>query len=245
MLQYRNLVNSLLRRHGEAEISSANFASPTASIHKLAKDAIRLSVNKIHNSIDELPFTATTGVITCSTGVSIYSVNSTAKALDWDSFFLLEDSGVTGASARPLDDMDWDEYNEYYKSQDNQTSSAVSYGSPERVVRTHQNKVLIYPKPDDVYSISYIYYTLPVTLAAATDAVTIPDRFEELILDGGTYHLSRKRGNPEEVSELKREFLDGIKTMKIQLQHDRVSTMRDTRTPRARKGLIAGSYYGR
>ena len=73
------------------------------------------------------------------------------------------------------------------------------------------------PEPDKAYELVYKYYTFPTDLCEATDAPTIPERFQHVIVDGAMHYGYLFRGNTQDAMVMKQKFDEGIKYMRSQL----------------------------
>lgn len=222
-LTFINLTNELLRKFHKAEIGSADFASPTPSVHKTAKDAIVNSVDFINNTVDSWPFNASTATILCSAGTFEHAPSSNMKAIDWRSFKLQYDEDLN-VEALNLQFISWDRYLKYYYDTDNRATTA-DYASPKFVYRTPTNAIGLTPIPDQAYSIEYVYYKVPATLSAASDTTNIPDRFKYVIIDKASTEMCDGLDNIEMQNKFFLAAKDGIRTMRKQLINDDVNEL--------------------
>ena len=87
MTTYINLVNELLRRLNEVEISEVDFTS-TKNVQSLAKDAINSSIREILQDAQEWPFTLVKYEQTLAAGTNAYSFPADYSKADWDTFYI-------------------------------------------------------------------------------------------------------------------------------------------------------------
>jgi len=86
-------------------------------------------------------------------------------------------------------------------------------GIPKFIVRTPDNKYLLYPYPDKAYTLAFDYYTFPSDLSAHGDTTTIPDRFAAVIVDGATALVYQYRGELQQYGINFERFEQGIKNI--------------------------------
>ena len=78
------------------------------------------------------------------------------------------------------------------------------------------------PEPDKAYELVYEYYTFPSDLSAATDAPTIPERFQHVIVDGAMHYGYLFRGNTQDAMVMKEKFDEGIKYINKEIEQEGV-----------------------
>ena len=88
-----------------------------------------------------------------------------------------------------------------------------SGGVPRSIVRTPDNNYLLYPYPDQAYTLVFDFYTFPDDLSAHGDITSIPDRFAPVVVDGATSFLYQYRGELNQYQLNFGRFEQGIKNM--------------------------------
>tara|TARA_R100001369_G_scaffold49263_1_gene75906 strand:+ start:115 stop:1005 length:891 start_codon:yes stop_codon:yes gene_type:complete len=86
-------------------------------------------------------------------------------------------------------------------------------GVPRNITRTPDNNYLIYPFPDQEYTLTFDYYTFPADLSAHGDITTIPDRFAPVVVDGASAFVYQYRGEMQQYQLNFARFEQGIKNM--------------------------------
>ena len=86
-------------------------------------------------------------------------------------------------------------------------------GVPRNITRTPDNNYLIYPFPDQEYTLTFDYYTFPADLSAHGDITTIPDRFAPVVIDGATAFVYQYRGEMQQYQLNFARFEQGIKNV--------------------------------
>ena len=209
MATYINLVNELLRRLNEVEISEEDF-STTKNVQSLAKDSINSSIREILQEAQEWPFTLVTYEQTLSVGTKTYAFPSDYSKADWESFYLKNTNTTDPGVLKPLS---YDEYLSNRRDGDD-TSGLDGYTKPLNVYKTQEEKFGVTPVPDTSYVVEYKYWKFPNDLVLSSDVCIIPDRFKHIIIDGAMMYLMYFRSNEQSAQLHKDKFKVGIKSMK-------------------------------
>jgi len=209
MATYINLVNELLRRLNEVEISEEDF-STTKNVQSLAKDSINSSIREILQEAQEWPFTLVTYEQTLSVGTKTYDFPSDYSKADWESFYLKNTNTTDPGVLKPLS---YDEYLSNRRAGDD-TSGLDGYTKPLNVYKTQEEKFGVTPVPDTAYVVEYKYWKFPNDLVLSSDVCIIPDRFKHIIIDGAMMYLMYFRSNEQSAQLHKDKFKVGIKSMK-------------------------------
>ena len=209
MATYINLVNELLRRLNEVEISEIDFAT-TKNVQSLAKDSINYSIREILQEAQEWPFTLVTYEQTLSVGTKTYDFPSDYSKADWESFYLKNTNTTDPGVLKPLS------YEQYLSTRraDDDTSGTGGYTKPLNVYKTQEEKFGVTPVPDVAYVIEYKYWKFPNDLSLSTDVCIIPDRFKHVIIDGAMMYLMHFISNEQSAQLHKDKFKVGIKSMR-------------------------------
>lgn len=210
---YLDLTNRLLRRLNEVVLDSTDFAG-ARNVQALAKDSINYSIREILSYVQEWPFTTTTTTQVLTAGTQEYDFPVDLHVVDWDSFLLQKDAGLsTPVNAKKLDTISYDEYQDRYRADDENLSSD-QYDAPERIYRTQQTKFGVSPPPDQAYTIEYVYNSFPADLALYTDTTIIPARFDHVILEGAMVYMMRFRSNDQATQYHTQKFKEGLEFMR-------------------------------
>ena len=222
---FLTLVNDTIRRLNEVELSAADFTS-VIGFRSQVKDAVNASLHEISQREYYFPFNHTTGSLTLVSGTGTYTLATTLKIADWNSFRINYDS-VNDFAARKLKQINYDTFLSRYFERDSEATSG-DYDQPIYVYRTPDDKAGFTPIPNAAYSVSYDYYAYHTDLSAATDVMTIPDAFKHVIIDGALYHCYMFRDNSQQAALVKQKFDLGIDHMRSILIN-RFTEVRDTR----------------
>lgn len=209
MSTYINLVNELLRRLNEVEISETDFTT-TKNVQSLAKDAVNSSIREILQDAQEWPFTLVTYEHTLSSGTNTYDFPADYSKADWETFYL-----TSAQSAQPthLPSISYESYVSEKRSIDD-VAGVSGHGKPTTVYKTQSTKFGVTPPPDAAYVIEYSYWKFPADLTLSTDICIIPDRFRHVVLDGAMMYLMHFRSNEQSAQLHKDKFKVGIKSMR-------------------------------
>lgn len=218
------LTNKLLRRLNEVEIAQSDFAS-VRGVQALAKDAIIASIASINTQEFTWPFNNSLYTQTLTAGVETYAFAATVKAVDWNSFHLVNDDSL-GTNGRPLRLISREQRNKYFKNDDD-LADTDGRNAPEFVYPNYSFGFGVTPSPDEAYSVTFEYEILPTTLSAYNDTSTIPELFDEVIIQGGIYHMYMFRDNTEQAQVSETKFKNQIKDMRkilINYNYDRITS---------------------
>lgn len=210
---YLSLTNRLLRRLNEVVLDETDFAS-ARNVQALAKDSINYSIREILSYVQEWPFTTTTTTQVLTAGTQEYDFPSNLHVVDWDSFLVQKDDGLsTPVKAKKLDVVSYDEYQDKYRERD-ENIEVGSRDLPAYIYRTQQTKFGVTPPPDQAYTIEYVYNSFPDDLALNTDATVIPARFDHVILEGAMVYMMRFRSNDAATNYHTQKFKEGLEFMR-------------------------------
>ena len=222
------LVNDTLRRLNEVAVTADDFSS-VIGFRAQVKDAVNASLHEISQKEYGFPFNYGTGSLTLAAGTQTYTLASTFKTANWDSFRINYDS-VNNYAARKLKQINYDTYLKRFFSRDSEAGTG-DYDQPIYVYRTPDNKAGFTPVTNAAYSVTYDYYAFHTDLSTSTDAMTVPDAFKHVVVDGALYHCYMFRDNSQQATITKAKFDEGIDRMRT-LLINRYTDVRDTRVGR-------------
>lgn len=207
---YMGLTNRLLRRLNEVEITESDFAS-VRGIQATAKDCILDAVREINTSKIDWPFNAVQHTETLVVGTEEYAWPPGFTAADWNSFQLQKDDtlNINHKSLKLITREEW------YSSLRDQDYDSETDGKniPEWVFPSHGQGWGVSPSPNEAYPIKYRYYKNPTDLDAFDDVVTIPTKFDYVILAGAMYHLNLFKENADAANMSLSAYEKGVKNM--------------------------------
>lgn len=209
MATYLNLVNELLRRLNEVEISVEDFTS-VQNVQALAKDSINSSVREILQEAQEWPFTLVTYEQTLSVGTKTYDFPDDFSKADWETFYL---TNAQSAYPTQLPSISYESYVSNRRGFDD-VAGVDGYTKPDTIYKTQEGKFGVTPIPDNTYIIEYRYWKVPADLTTGDDVCIIPDRFKHVVLDGAMMYLLHFRSNEQSANIHAAKFKDGIKSMR-------------------------------
>jgi len=105
---YLTLTNSVLTRLNEVELTSSTFSS-ARGIQKQVKNAINEAVRYINQREYNYPFNHDTKTQTLTAGVVRYSIPTTAKVVDYNTFRIVKDSDLA-VSGGQLSILNYNDY---------------------------------------------------------------------------------------------------------------------------------------
>ena len=121
---YLSLTNSVLARLNEVQLTSANFTS-ARGIQVQAQNAINESVRYINQREFNYPFNHATETKTLTAGVVRYSLPTSTKSVDYNTFRLVKDSDL-GTSGGRLGILDYNDYVNSYITQEDEINSTTA-----------------------------------------------------------------------------------------------------------------------
>jgi len=207
---YLDITNEVLARLNEVSLTSSNFGS-ARGFQIQCKNAVNDAINYINHREFNWPFNHATQTEVLVAGQTRYTIPTTAKTVDYDTFRLVKDASL-GSTGGALSRLDYKEYLDKYVDQEDDTTTQG--GRPLWVVRTPDNNYLLCPYPDKAYTLKYEYYDQPVSLTAAADVPSIPSAYRQVISDGATAYAYQYRGELDQYSANWARFQDGISNIR-------------------------------
>jgi len=231
---YLGLTNEVLARFNEVALTEAGFTS-SRGFQTQCKNAVNDAINYINTREYSWPYNHSTQTETLVAGTTRYTIPSTAKHVDYDTFRIVENSSL-GAQGRSLTVLDYKDYLNRFIEQEDRSDVG---GVPTHVFRTPDNNFGLYPYPDKAYSLKYEYYVYTTALSSATDVPTIPEQYRQVIVDGATAFGYQYRGESTQYQLNFERLLEGIKSMQSLLSN-RADYIRSTVIYRNPIGSFAG-----
>lgn len=207
---YLDLTNEVLSRMNEVALTSSSFAT-SRGFQTQCKNAVNDAINYLNHSEFNWPFNHATASDTLVAGTTRYTIPTTAKTVDYDTFRLVKDSALA-TDGGGLIRLGYKEYVDKYIDQED--DATVEGSSPKYVVRTPDNNYLLYPYPDKAYTLKYEYYNQPVALVASTDVPSVPAAYRQVIADGATAYAYQYRGELDQYSSNWGRFQEGVSNMR-------------------------------
>jgi hypothetical protein len=207
---WMELTNKLLRRTNDVEITESDFAS-AKGIQAAAKDYIQDVVREINTTKPNWPFNAVEHSQSLNTGVEEYAWPINFTAAEWDSF-QIQANATHGNSFQALHLTTRDEW--YTRQRDlDYESLTAGRDLPTHVFPSHGQGFGVTPSPDQDYNIKFRYYKDHTALSLFSSQVTIPDKFDYVIISGALTYMSLFKENIEGVQLMKQQFKEGISNM--------------------------------
>ena len=131
---FLTITNKVLARLNEVELTSSTFDT-SRGIQTQAKNAVNESIRYINQREFNYPFNHSTQSDTLTAGVVRYSIPTTAKTVDYNTFRIVKDqaAGIVGGRLRKLD---YNEYLNLYSEQEDDIVSTTLNGSHSAGVTT-------------------------------------------------------------------------------------------------------------
>ena len=124
---YLTLTNKVLARLNEVQLTSSNFSN-ARGIQVQAQNAINESVRYINQKEFQYPFNHSTKTETLVPGTVRYTIPTTAKTVDYNTFRLVKDSDL-GSSGGRLYVINYNEYINSYITQEDEITTTNLDGS--------------------------------------------------------------------------------------------------------------------
>lgn len=223
---FLSLVNKINRRMNEVELTSSNFASANG-FYNTAKDAVNDSIRRINQNQYQWPFNYVSQNDTLVAGQVRYAFQSDVKHVDFDSFRIQRDDTI-GNDTRRLRRIDYEEYLTFGLDAEYNTTDTSIREIPRYVFQAQNQEYGVYPAPDEAYTLTYEYFSLPTDLSSFSDTPTLPEQFDHIITNGALQYVYDFRGDGETAMRYGQLFIDQIGEMK-EIYNTRQSHMKDTR----------------
>lgn len=192
---YLQLTNRVLQALNEVTLTEATFGSTSDGFANEVKESINQAIFDIYTEEDiKWPFAWAETTLTTQVGNRNYTAVAGASNIVWTSFTIVGDGSTITSSKLPS--VDWQVYSDRYLIQDLDRET-TDYSKPTMVVRKPDNTILLSPTPDDEYTVSYEYHSLPTALSTFDDVTSIPDEYTQLIVDKALYYAYMFRDNIE------------------------------------------------
>ena len=134
MADFLTITNTVLDRLNEVELTSATFSS-ARGIQTQTKNAVNEAVRYINQREFNYPFNHSTDTETLVAGTVRYSIPTTAKTVDYNTFRLVKDEDLATAGGRLLK-LDYNEYVNLYITQEDEIVTTTLNGSHSSSVTT-------------------------------------------------------------------------------------------------------------
>jgi len=129
---FLTLTNKVLAKLNEVELTSANFTS-SRGIQTQAKNAVNEAIRYINQREFNYPFNHATNTETLVPGSVRYSIPTTAKTIDYNTFRIVKDTDLAIVGGR-LRKLDYNEYlNAYITQEDEITTTTLSQSHTDSV----------------------------------------------------------------------------------------------------------------
>ena len=120
---YLTLTNKVIVKLNEVELTSANFTS-ARGIQVQCQNAINESIRYINQTDYNYPFNHATANQTLTAGVVRYSLPSSTKVVDYNTFRLVKDSDLSSSGGK-LKLLNYNDYIDKYITQEDEISSTT------------------------------------------------------------------------------------------------------------------------
>ena len=226
---YLDLTNELLRRLLEGQLTASTFASARAT-QATAKDCIRAAVNEIYAREKEWPFNYVAGSQLLTVGTEEYALPADCDNVDWESFRIQKDDTLN-VKTIPLHLISRDMWYKRYRPVD-EDSGTDGVSVPSYVFDSVYGATRAFgvtPSPNEAYTVAFDYFKDPAQLSLWDDTVTIPVRYNYVILNHALVHFYMFKDNVDQArvwTETAKESLSVMRHALIAKKDD----IKDTRT---------------
>ena len=121
---YLSLTNSVLARMNEVQLTSSNF-SDARGIQIQAQNAVNETIRYINQREFNYPFNHATKTQTLTAGVVNYSLPTTTKSVDYNTFRIVKDTDLS-VSGGKLSVLDYNEYISGYVTQEDEITTTTA-----------------------------------------------------------------------------------------------------------------------
>lgn len=223
---YISLVNRVLRRINEVEVTEPQFAS-VKGLQSMAKDAVLDAIREVQQDKWQWPFLSVNQNQVLVKGQTEYSWPEDYQSVDWGSFQIERDEALS-VSATHLEVINKDEWYTHFRDIDDENT--VDGLRPPRFVFKTNSGWGITPAPNEAYTVSYKYFKDLTELSIFSDTTEIPSKYDNIITWGALSHMNLFRENPDGYNIARSSFKEGIKNMYMTLIGVSREDLTDTRT---------------
>ncbi|MEK0324080.1 MAG: hypothetical protein QQN63_00095 [Nitrosopumilus sp.] len=228
MSTFLEVTNKVLQRFNEIPLTASTFANATG-FHFVVKEAVNNSIREINRESFQWPFNQKTASVFLVIDQTFYDVPLNAKVLDFDTFTIKYiRSGEENFNVLLHTDYD------RYIRQDYERDQKLKGDPAERVplsVFQYGEQYGIAPIPSNTDQIDFTYWGWPDELILDVDEVSVPSRFDDVIVLGSMVECYEFRTMTQQAARVEGKFQAGIKNMRTLLLND-LTKMSDTRVGR-------------
>ena len=120
---FLTLTNKVITKLNEVELTSANFSS-ARGVQTQAKNAVNEAIRYINQREHNYPFNHATATQTLTAGVVSYSLPSSTKTVDYNTFRLVKDSDL-GSSGGKIKILNYNDYIDKYVTQEDEINTTT------------------------------------------------------------------------------------------------------------------------
>ncbi len=123
---------------------------------------------------------------------------------------------VDASQAEYLQLRDIDHYNMYFRTLD-YILDPSRFATPTFVFPTLDDKFIVSAPPNKEYQLEYKYHSVPTAMSSDTDTITIPVRYEHVIIDRAMFYIFMFREDAESATIMDSRSMKKIDRMRIEL----------------------------
>ena len=120
---FLTLTNKVITKLNEVELTSANF-SAARGVQTQAKNAVNESIRYINQREHNYPFNHATATQTLTAGVVSYSLPSSTKTVDYNTFRLVKDSDLSSSGGK-IKILNYNDYIDKYVTQEDEINTTT------------------------------------------------------------------------------------------------------------------------
>lgn len=79
-------------------------------------------------------------------------------------------------------------------------------GVPRYFYLSGTNVISVYPLPQEVYQLQYLYFSTDITIVTGSETLKLPDRYEDLLVSMVCSYFARRLNDTERENEFKEEI---------------------------------------
>lgn len=252
MTTYIQLVNKLLRKVNEVEVSEAGF-NDAIGVTAAAKDCIIDALDTIYNAKYKWPWMLRNQAYTLATNSSIIPIPSDYASIDWDSFVILPDpsNNFIGQWLKPINQEEYwkyhfiDDQNKINQSGGNPTGDYPRYivtGLSGNSGTIQQSSVT----PPNIIghnlTIAFRYFRKPTRPVNANDVIDLPDDYQYVLYARALYYMYVFYDNTDRAAAMDADFKNVFNDMVNNLLSRDVQHVYAGQVPQTTPNGFGGGY---
>ncbi|AXP07709.1 hypothetical protein SmphiM6_17 [Sinorhizobium phage phiM6] len=212
------LTNKLLRRLNEVQLTDTSFAS-ARNVQAMAKDAVLAAIAEINIREYQWPWNKTQGTAVANVGTTEFTWATDTAVPLWDSFKItgVPADAIVSSYLAPITQEQW------FKEFRQIDVDSIPDGGKEkpRFIYPTVGGFGVTPMPEQAYTITYEYYTIPTELVTNDETCSIPSAYDYVIINFALKHYYMYKDNTQQATVWSQEAETTFKQMKYRTATNR------------------------